>query len=113
FRLAGGLVEQALLALARHDGIAALAALHQGLVRAKVEARFLDVAAVTDKALLDEDRLDILVVADRLLALDLDDLDRLGAGGRLLLAQGGQGQSEKEWKSKAGVHRVGSPAGEW
>ena len=43
-------------------GCAALAALHQRLVGAQVELAFLEVAAVAEGALVDEDRLDVLLV---------------------------------------------------
>src|SRR5205823_3189384 len=84
--------QQAALALAGHDGRAALAALDQTLVGADVEAAFLDVTAVAGDAALVEDRLDVLLVDDRVLAVELDDLDRLVAlGPFLFLSQGGRG----------------------
>ena len=50
---------------------------HQRLVGRQVELALLDVAGVADGALVDEDRLDVLLVEDRRLAVELDDLDRL------------------------------------
>jgi len=75
-------------------GSAALAALQERLVAAHVELAFLDVVAVAEGALVDQDRLDVLLVADRGGALQLHHLDRLRV--LLLIGEGqprdGQGQ---------------------
>jgi hypothetical protein len=72
---AGKLDQQALVRLARRDGRAALASLHERFVAAHVELGFLDGAAVTILALVREDRCDVLLKGNRILAVELDHAD--------------------------------------
>src|SRR5262249_44088139 len=90
--------------LAGHDRRAALAALDQPFVGAEVELAPLELAGVADSAALEEDRFDLLVVDDRVLAVQLDHLDRFHFGLLLLLRERRQRCQREQANSQQGAH---------
>ncbi len=76
-RLARGLHEKTAGRIAPHDGPAALPALHERFVCAHVELSLGHRSRMTGLAFVDQHRLDVPVVGDRLLAVELDDRHRL------------------------------------
>src|SRR5262249_46151919 len=88
-------VEGTLYRLTGGDAWAVLSALDELLVRAHVELAIQLLAGVADKALVGQNRLDVLLVGDRVLAIDLDLGNRIDLGVLLLLGEGQGGEDEE------------------